>query len=369
MSGNIFGSNFRIVSFGESHGKGVGVVIDGCPAGLQLDHSAIQMELNRRRPGQSAISTPRTEEDQFEILSGVFNEYTTGAPITLFVKNKDADSSKYEIFKNIPRPGHADFTAWKKYGGFHDYRGGGRFSGRITLSFVLAGAVAKQLLKETLGIEVLAHTVAIGGIEVEQQLSIDQIRENRYANPVRCAAPKIAEQMMQRIEAIKQQNDSLGGIVEAICLNIPPGLGEPIFRSIESEFSSILFSIPAVKGVEFGAGFEVAHLTGSQHNDLFYSNTTQIKTRTNNAGGILGGITNGMPIRCRIAIKPTASIAKPQESVDLTSRQSTQITVEGRHDPVIVPRAIPVVEAVLAVSITDLAIQAGFIPPVIKKKE
>ncbi|NVM54415.1 MAG: chorismate synthase [Candidatus Helarchaeota archaeon] len=367
-SGNIFGSNYVIVSFGESHGKCVGVVIDGCPAGLKLDLEHIQNELNRRKPGQSKISTPRKETDRFEILSGIFNGFTTGAPITLIVKNKDIDSSKYEKIKDTPRPGHADFTAWHKYGGFNDYRGGGRFSGRVTISFVLAGAIAKQLLKETLQIEILAHTVAIGGIKLERPVTIEEIKTNTDTNPVRCADPKIAEKMIQKIEEVRQQGDSVGGIVETISTNIPVGLGEPLFRNIESEFSRILFAIPAVKGVEFGAGFKAADLLGSQHNDPFIIEDNKIKTETNNAGGILGGISNGMPITCRIAIKPTASIAKSQKTVNLKSLTPTEISVEGRHDPAIVPRAVPVVEAALAIVLADLAIQRDLIPHILKKK-
>ena len=368
MSGNIFGSNFVIVSFGESHGKCVGVVIDGCPAGLKLDLKQIQAELNRRKPGQSKISTPRKETDQFEILSGILNGYTTGAPITLLVENKDVDSSKYEKIRDTPRSGHADYTAWHKYGGFNDYRGGGRFSGRITISFVLAGAIAKQLLKETLKIEILAHTVAIGGITLDQPVSISDIKSNVGSNIVRCAHPAVAEKMVQRIEEVRQNKDSVGGIIEGICLNVPPGLGEPLFRNIESEFSRILFAIPAVKGVEFGAGFKAAEMLGSKHNDEFIVESGEIKTKTNNSGGILGGISNGMPISCRIAIKPTASISKPQKTVDLKSLSPTDIIVKGRHDPVIVPRAVPVVEAALAIVLADLAIQRGLIPQVLKKK-
>ncbi len=366
MSGNVFGSNFVIVSFGESHGKCIGVVIDGCPAGLKLNEDHIQNELNRRKPGQSKVSTSRKEEDHFEILSGLFNGYTTGAPICMIVANKDMDSAIYEKIKDTPRPGHADFTAWHKYGGFADNRGGGRFSGRITLSFVLAGAIAKQLLKELLQIEILAHTVAIGGIQVDHSLSVEEIKAHRDANAVRCADPKIAERMIKKIEEVKQAGDSVGGIIEIICTNVPAGLGEPVFRNIESEFSKFLFAIPAVKGVEFGAGFKAAELLGSQHNDRFIIEDNQIKTTTNNAGGILGGISNGMPLVCRIVIKPTASIAKPQNTVNLQSMNSTEIAIEGRHDPVIVPRVIPVAEAALAIVLVDLAIQRGLIPQVIK---
>jgi len=365
MSGNVFGSNFVIVPFGESHGKCIGVVIDGCPAGLKLDMDLIQKELNRRRPGQSKISTPRTEDDRFEILSGIFNGYTTGAPIAMVVE--DIESSKYDKIKNTPRPGHADFTAWYKYGGFQDYRGGGRFSGRTTISFILAGAVAKQLLKKLLQIEILAHTVAIGGIKVERSISVEEIKKNVESNSVRCADLKIAEKMIKRIEEVQHEGDSVGGIIEAICINIPVGLGEPLFRNVESEFSKLLFAIPAVKGIEFGSGFKAADLVGSQNNDKFIIESNKIRTETNNAGGILGGISTGMPIVCRIVIKPTASIAKPQKTVNLQSMTPTEIAVEGRHDPVIVPRAVPIVEAALAIVLVDLAIQRGLIPPVLPK--
>jgi len=365
MSGNVFGTNFVIVPFGESHGKCIGVVINGCPAGLRLNTEHIQNELNRRRPGQSEVSTARAEEDHFEILSGIFNDYTTGAPIAIIVENKDIDSTQYEKMKDTPRPGHADFTAWSKYGGFQDYRGGGRFSGRSTLSLVLAGAIAKQILKEVLQIEIYAHTVAIGGIKVEHTVSIEEIKENVESNTVRCADPEIAEKMLLRIEEVRSKGDSLGGIIEAICTNIPIGLGEPLFSNIESECSKLLFAIPAVKGVEFGSGFKGAELQGSENNDKFIIESGHIRTETNNAGGILGGISNGMPIVCRVAIKPTASISIPQETVNLQSMTPTKISIQGRHDPVIVPRAIPVVEAALAIVLIDLAIQRGLIPQIL----
>ena len=367
MSGNVFGSNFVIIPFGESHGKCIGVVVDGCPAGLRLNTENIQKELNRRRPGQSKVSTARSEEDRFEILSGIFNGYTTGAPITIIVQNKDIDSTYYEKIKDTPRPGHADFTAWYKYGGFQDYRGGGRFSGRTTISFVLAGAIAKQILKKVLQIEIYAHTVAIGGIKVERPVSIEEIKQNTESNIVRCADPKIAEKMIQRIEEVRNEGDSVGGIIEAICINMPIGLGEPFFRNLESEFSKLLFAIPAVKGVEFGSGFRGADSIGSQNNDKLIIESDHISTETNNAGGILGGISNGMPIVCRVAIKPTASISKPQETVNLQSMTPTEIFIEGRHDPVIVPRAIPVVEAALAIVLVDLAIQRGLIPQILQE--
>jgi chorismate synthase len=366
MSGNIVGSNFVVVSFGESHGKCVGVIIDGCPAGLKLDLEQIQNELNRRKPGQSAVSTPRKEEDKFEILAGIFNGYTTGAPIAIIVENKDVDSSKYETIKDTPRPGHADFTARQKYGLFNDYRGGGRFSGRITISFILAGAIAKQLLQQTLQLEIFAHTVAIGGIHLENPVSLEEIKTIPNTNTVHCADSQVATKMIQKIEEVRKEGDSVGGIIEAISVNVPVGLGEPLFKNVESEISKVLFAIPAVKGVEFGAGFKAAELLGSQHNDNFIIENNQLKTETNNAGGILGGITNGMPIICRIAIKPTASITKPQKTVNLKTLKPSEITVEGRHDPVIVPRAVPIVESAIAIVLADLAIQRGLIPQVIK---
>jgi chorismate synthase len=366
MSGNIVGSNFVVVSFGESHGKCVGVIIDGCPAGLKLDLEQIQNELNRRKPGQSAVSTPRKEEDKFEILAGIFNGYTTGAPIAIIVENKDVDSSKYKTIKDTPRPGHADFTARQKYGLFNDYRGGGRFSGRITISFILAGAIAKQLLQQTLQLEIFAHTVAIGGIHLEKLVSLEEIKTIPNTNTVHCADSQVATKMIQKIEEVRKEGDSVGGIIEAISVNVPVGLGEPLFKNVESEISKVLFAIPAVKGVEFGAGFKAAELLGSQHNDNFIIENNQLKTETNNAGGILGGITNGMPIICRIAIKPTASITKPQKTVNLKTLKPSEITVEGRHDPVIVPRAVPIVESAIAIVLADLAIQRGLIPQILK---
>jgi len=365
MTGNILGERFVIVSFGESHGPCVGVVIDGCPAGLAITEEEIQEELDKRRPGQSVLTTQRKEEDKVVILSGIFNGRTTGAPICMLVWNRDVDSSPYERIRNTPRPGHADYVAHVKYGGFNDWRGGGRFSARITAGFVMAGAVAKKLLKTTLGVEVFAYTKEIGGIEC-RELPLDVIREKRYSNEVRCPDEERAEEMRRLILRMRGEGDSVGGVVECIATNLPVGLGEPVFGSLDSELAKALFSIPAVKGVEFGAGFKAAKMRGSEHNDQYALVDGRVITRTNNAGGILGGISNGMPLLVRVVFKPTSSIPKPQKTVDLKTMQEREITITGRHDPCVVPRAVPIVEAMVAITLADHAIRAGFIKSVIQ---
>ncbi|RLE61058.1 MAG: chorismate synthase [Thermoprotei archaeon] len=365
MSGNVLGRVFRVISFGESHGKCVGVVIDGCPAGLRLDFKEIQRELNRRRPNQSGLTSSRNEEDRFEILSGIFNGFTTGAPICIVVWNKDVDSSKYEMMRFLPRPGHADLTANIKFGGFSDYRGGGRFSGRITVGFVIAGSIAKQILRKFLGIEVVAHTVQIGKVKA-RKVSFDEIKENVEKNSVRCADLEAAKKMEEIILEAKRQGDSVGGIIECIAFNVPPGLGEPVFDTLEGDLSKALFAIPAVKGVEFGAGFKLTEMRGSQSNDEYLVKDGKIVTRTNNCGGILGGISNGMPIVCRVVIKPTSSIRKPQKTVNLKTMEAATLTVDGRHDPCIVPRAVPVVESMVAIVLVDHCLLSNIIPRVIK---
>jgi chorismate synthase len=363
MLGNILGERFIAITFGESHGRCVGVVIDGCPAGLQIDESYIQYKLDLRRPGQSIVTTQRKEEDKVEILSGVFNGYTTGAPICMVVWNKDVDSSAYESLRDKPRPGHADYPAYIKYRGFNDYRGGGRFSGRLTAALVMAGALAELLLKY-IRIEVLAYTKEIGGISMNN-VTLEQIRELRYSNEVRCPDSSTATLMKDAILKARYDGDSLGGIVECIALNMPVGLGEPIFGALESDLSRALFSIPAVKGVEFGSGFGAARMKGSEHNDPYTINNGKVITLTNNAGGILGGLSNGMPLVVRVAFKPASSIAKRQRTVDMKSMSDTDIVVPGRHDPSVVPRAVPVVESVVALVLVDHAIRAAMIPPVI----
>jgi len=360
--GNSLGKLFAITSFGESHGDGMGVVVDGCPAGLPLTEADIQPEVARRRPGAIG-TTERRELDKVEIISGVFEDHTTGAPICMLTWNEDIDSGAYQKNRFALRPGHADYTAFVKYGGFNDFRGGGRFSGRITLAYVMAGAIAKKLLGR-LGIDVFAHTVEIGGVKARTR-ELDKIKENARRNPLWCADPEAAEEMMRLIEKTKAEKDSLGGIVEGIALNVPAGLGEPVFDNFDGELSKALFAIPAVKGVEFGAGFAVAGMKGSENNDLYDIKDGKIVTRTNNAGGVLGGISTGMPVMVRVAVKPTASIGRSQETVDTQKMARTSLTVTGRHDTCIVPRAVPGVEAMMAVTICDFALRAGLVPRVL----
>ncbi|RJO60594.1 MAG: chorismate synthase [Dehalococcoidia bacterium] len=360
---NSLGKLFSVTSFGESHGELVGVVIDGCPAGLALSEADLQPDLDRRKPGMSSVSSPRQEEDKGVILSGVFSGRTTGAPLCLAVWNEDKDSSAYEKTRFVPRPGHADYTAYVKYGGYADYRGGGRFSGRITSGLVMAGAVAKKLLA-TLRIEVLAHTTEIGGIKAIAR-DYDEIRKNAPGSAVHCSNLQTAEVMVQTIEKARQSGDSLGGIIEVIALGVPAGLGEPVFDTLEGELSKAFFAIPAVKGVEFGAGFSVSHLKGSENNDPFTVRKGRVLTTSNRAGGALGGISTGMPVVARIAVKPTPSISQPQRSVDLQTMSVTELAISGRHDPCIVPRAVVVTEAAMAVVLCDLAMRAGKLPGVL----
>ncbi len=360
---NSFGKLFTITSFGESHGRCVGTVIDGCPAGLPISEEDIQREVDKRKP-TSPIATTRAEEDKVEILSGVFDRRTTGAPICLLIWNKDIDSSEYERTRYLLRPGHADYTAFMKYGGFNDFRGGGRFSGRITATFVMAGAIAKKLLNQ-IGVEVLAYTIEIGGSKAETK-GLDEVRENVETNPLKCADLEAAKEMLQAIEKAREEGDSMGGIIEGTALNVPVGLGEPVFDTMEGDLAKALFAIPAVKGVEFGSGFSAAQKRGSENNDPFTIRNGKIVTVTNNAGGILGGISNGMPIVVRVTVKPTPSIAKTQETVNIERMEPDTIEVRGRHDACIVPRAVPAVEAMIAITLCDFAMRAGLIPRVIK---
>ncbi|UZE92832.1 MAG: chorismate synthase [Methanosarcinales archaeon] len=363
MSGNLFGQVFRLTTWGESHGRAIGAVVDGCPAGLPLGEKDVQAELDRRRPGQSEVTTPRGELDAVEILSGVFDGKTTGTPISMLVWNKDVKSGVYEELRHTPRSGHADFTYEAKYG-FRDYRGGGRSSARETVGRVAAGAIAKKLLK-TKNVEILGHVIEVGDISVGD-ITLDQIRKNVEKNPIRCADAKISEEMRQRIEEAKSEGDSVGGIVEIIALNAPPGVGEPVFDKLDAELAKALMSIGAVKGVDIGAGFRAAKMKGSEMNDPFRIEGGVVITETNNAGGILGGISNGMPIVCRIAVKPTSSISKVQKTVDLSKRVNTEIQIKGRHDPCICPRIVPVAEAMVALVLANHMLRGGFIPTVLK---
>ncbi len=358
------GTLFRITSFGESHGKAVGVVVEGCPAGLPLTEADIQPDIDRRRPAAGPVSTPRCEADEVAILSGVLGGRTTGAPLCLLAWNRDADSSAYEHLKNIPRPGHADYTAYVKYAGLADVRGGGRFSGRITAGFVMAGAVARKVLAAH-HIEILAHTVAIGGIE-SRAMDLQDVRRLAPLSALRCADTAAAERMLKAIEAAREAGDSLGGVIEMQALGVPAGWGEPVFSTADGELARAYLAVPAVKGVEFGTGFRAAALKGSQNNDPFIIRDGAVTTASNNAGGILGGITTGRPVVVRIAVKPTPSIAQKQSSVNLATMTETDISVAGRHDACIVPRAVVVMEAVTAVVLCDLGRRAGTLPGVMK---
>lgn len=361
---NSIGKLFTVTSFGESHGKLIGITIDGCPAGLTVPETDLQKELDQRKPCETSSSTTRREEDKVEILSGIFNGYTTGAPICLVIFNKDIDSSEYEKGRYMPRPGHADYTSYIKYGGFGDYRGGGRFSGRITAGFVMAGAIARKLLK-LISTEVMAHTVEIGGITTKRR-HLDEIRQGITKNPLRCADAETTREMMAAIEEAAKQGDSLGGIIEGVVLGLPAGLGEPVFGSLDAELAKALFAIPSVKGVEFGTGFQSTRKKGSENNDPFVIENSRLLTSSNNAGGIQGGLSNGMPLLMRIAIKPTASITRSQQTVNIKEMTSATLTLKGRHDICIVPRAVAVVEAMIAITLCDFAFRANKVPRVIK---
>ena len=365
MPGNIFGERFVVASFGESHGKAVGVVVDGVPAGLALSEADIQPDLDLRRPGQSIVTTQRKEGDVVEIMSGVFNGLTTGAPLMMIIRNLDVDSRSYEAMVNTPRPSHADLAHRTKYGGYNDYRGSGRASARVTAGFVMAGAVAKKLLKETLGVEIVAYTLELGGLRAEG-FTLEEARKNRYLNDVRSPDPKVAERMKQIVIKSRGEGDSLGGIVECVATGLPVGLGEPVFNSLDSDLAQMALSIPAVKGVEFGSGFGSVRLKGSENNDQYFIDKKgRISTLTNNSGGIVGGVSNGMPLVYRLAFKPPASIAKKQRTVDLVKKKEVELVIPGRHDPVVVPRAVPIVECCTAIVLADHAIRAGFISPVL----
>ncbi|MGB7572181.1 MAG: chorismate synthase [Methanothrix sp.] len=352
MSGNRFGRIFSITTWGESHGPAVGVVVDGCPSGLAIAAEDIQKELDRRRPGQSRASTPRQEKDLVEILSGIFEGRTTGTPISLVVWNKDADSSAYDPLRDRPRPGHADYTYQMKYG-IRDHRGGGRASARETVGRVAAGAVARKLLEEW-GIHIVAYVTELGGIRtVLPPAELMILRSQAESNAVRCPDPAAAERMLQRLEAVRKEGDSLGGMVEIVAEGVPAGLGEPVFDKLDGDLAKALMSIGAVKSVEIGAGRECAGLKGSEMNDQLLYRDEEVGFESNRAGGILGGISTGEPIVCRIAVKPTPSIAKLQRTVDLAREEAAEIEIKGRHDPAIPPRIVPVAEAMVALVLAD----------------
>ena len=347
MAGSIFGTIFRVSTWGESHGAGLGVVIDGCPAGLPLDREDIQSWLDRRKPGQSKFTTARQEGDEVEILSGVFEGKTTGTPIALEVRNKDQRSKDYSAIMDLYRPGHADYTFDMKYG-FRDYRGGGRSSGRETIARVAAGAIAAKVLKE-MGIEVFAYTEAIGPHSIDKEHWNPSVRdENPFYMPDAEAAEKAAEYVEQRM----REKDSCGGIVACRVTGMPAGIGEPVFEKLDAKLGQVILSIGAVKGVEIGDGFAATRSTGSKNNDAFCIRDGKVDKMTNHAGGILGGMSDGTEIFLRAAFKPTASIAATQHTVT-TSGEEREISIHGRHDPVIVPRAVVVVEMMTAITLLD----------------
>ena len=341
-----WGDNVKLTIFGESHGNAIGGVLDGLPPGISLDMDRIQFQMRRRAPGHSQTSTPRKEDDIPEVLSGIFHSKTTGAPLAFMIRNHNTKSKDYEELRTKMRPSHADYGGWVKFKGFNDYRGGGHFSGRITAPLVFAGAVCEQVLQDR-GIYVGSFITALGGVACDKpELPLSK----EYAEQLKKETLPIfnenqKHEVLQRIESVKNEGNSVGGIIECHIHGVPAGLGSPFFDSFESRLSHLLFSIPAVKGVEFGDGFKIAAMTGKEANDPMKIQDGRIKTVTNHNGGIVGGITNGMPVVFRVAVKPTPSIFASQQTIDVLKKENTTLTLTGRHDPVIVPRAIPVVEA------------------------
>jgi chorismate synthase len=350
MSGNSFGQTFKITTCGESHGGAVGVIIDGCPSGISITETEIQYELDRRKPGQSKITTPRAESDIIHILSGVFDGVTTGTPILLLAYNKDARSEDYDELKKVFRPSHADYTYLKKYG-LRDYRGSGRASARETLARVASGAIAKKYLKQKLGIEIISYVEQVGKIKTDidyKNVTINDVE----ANIIRCPDSSIANKMIDFIDEVKQSGDSIGGVIKCIIKNVPSGLGEPVFDKLHADLGKAMLSINAVKGFEIGSGFAGVELLGSVHNDPFMLVDNKVRTKTNHAGGILGGISNGEDIYFRVAFKSVSTINKLQSTLNLNNEE-VELRAEGRHDPCVLPRAVPIVDAMAALVVID----------------
>lgn len=345
MAGSSFGNIFRVTTWGESHGAALGVVIDGVPAGLPLEESDIQAFLNRRKPGQSKFTTARAETDEVEILSGVFENKTTGTPVSLMIRNKDQKSKDYSEIADVFRPGHADYTFWEKYG-IRDYRGGGRSSGRETVGRVAAGAVADKILRR-LGIAIITYTKSIGPVEIKK-MDVNEICRNAFYMPDENAAKETA----RYLEQCMQRQDSAGGVIECRIQGMPVGAGEPVFEKLDANLAKAMLSIGAVKGFEIGDGFAVAQATGEKNNDAFFVENGRVQKKTNHAGGVLGGMSDGSEIVFRVAVKPTPSISQPQQTVT-TKGEETKIEIHGRHDPVIVPRAVVVVESMAAITLVD----------------
>ena len=349
MSGNSFGQIFRITTYGESHGTAVGVILDGCPAGVPIDPSSIQHDLDRRRPGQSSIVTQRKEADQMEILSGVFEGVSTGTPISIVIHNQDQKSRDYDHIKDKYRPSHADYTYDTKYG-VRDYRGGGRSSARETIARVAAGAIAKSFLALQ-DINIKAYVSQVGHLKLDksiEDLGFDHIEENI----VRCPDPDMAEQMIDFIKSVRKDGDTVGGLISGLITGLPAGIGEPVFDKLHADLGKAMLSINAVKGFEYGSGFGAVAMRGSEHNDLFVRTKDIISTTSNHSGGIQGGLSNGMPINFNVAFKPVATLMTDQSSVDNTGQETT-VSGKGRHDPCVVPRAVPIVEAMAALVVAD----------------
>lgn len=353
---SIYGDKIKISVFGESHGNGIGVVIDGLPAGVKIDMDSVLVQMSRRAPGKDKTATPRKESDLPKVLSGMLGDTLTGAPLCAVIENTNTRSGDYGNLLSCPRPGHSDYTAFVKYNGANDIRGGGHFSGRITAPIVFAGSICRQILSQK-GIKIAAHINSIGNVADEpfnpvsiNDALIDRLNESSFA----LVDNSVEEKMRSVVEDARMSLDSVGGTIECAVTGIEAGIGEPMFDGVEGVIAKAVFGVPAIKGIEFGKGFELSKLRGSQSNDPFRYKDGKIVTETNNCGGILGGITNGMPIIFRAAVKPTPSIAQKQKSVDLQKKENTELEVHGRHDPCIVPRAVPVIEAVTAIAIANL---------------
>lgn len=354
-----FGKNFKVTLFGQSHSSEIGLVIDGIEAGYKINRNLIAKNLNRRRPGRNEFSTPRKEEDSYELVSGEVDDITCGAPLCAIIKNKDQRSMDYENLRDIPRPSHADYPAYVKFASHNDIRGGGQFSGRMTAPLVIGGSIAEDLLMKR-GIKIYSRIKSIGYAE-DCEINLEDINEENFYDFKDQVFPVIDLSSREKMEAeilkAKDEGDSIGGIVETFILNMPVGIGEPFFDSLESVISHAVFSVPGIRGIEFGSGFEAAKMLGSNHNDPYYYENNKIKTRTNNHGGIIGGLSSGMPIVFRTAVKPTSSIAKLQDTVSFKNKSNTKLKIVGRHDPSIVPRALVAIEMVTAIALLDLVME------------
>ena len=352
--GSSFGKIFKITTFGESHGVALGCVIENCPAGLKISEREIQKELNRRRPGQSKITTPRSEDDHVNIISGVFKKKTLGSPIAMLVYNQNAKEKDYISFKDVYRPSHADYTYQIKYG-YRSFLGGGRASARTTIGVVAAGVIARKILKEKANVDICAFVSQIFDKKLSNAFelpSLKKLRKDIEKNPVRCPDQTLAQEIERLIQKTRQEGDSLGGVVELIVENTPPGLGDPVFNRLDALLAQVMLSIPAAKGAQIGSGFESSLMKGSEHNDIFYNKKGKIRTRSNHSGGIQGGISNGEPITMKIAFKPTATINKQQKSINERGEE-IDLKVRGRHDPCVLPRAVPIVESLAALVLVD----------------